>query len=59
MYLSLVLLLVYKALNGLAPKYIKERLVPYKPRRHLRSEAKGLLDDPSDKIQIWRSCFLQ
>ena len=34
-----VLLLVYKALNGLAPKYIKELLVPYKPRRHLRSEA--------------------
>ena len=30
-----VLLLVYKALNGLAPKYIKELLVPYKPRRHL------------------------
>ena len=41
-----VLLLVYKALNGLAPKYIKELLVPYKPRRHLRSEAKGLLDEP-------------
>ena len=31
-----VLLLVYKALNGLAPKYIKELLVHYKPRRHLR-----------------------
>ena len=30
-----VLLLVYKALNGLAPKYIKELLVPYKPIRHL------------------------
>ena len=27
-----VLLLVYKALNILAPKYIKELLVPYKPR---------------------------
>ena len=38
-----VLLLVYKAINGLAPKYIKELLVPYKPRRHLRSEAKGLI----------------
>ena len=31
-----VMLLVYKALNGLATKYIKELLVPYKPRRHLR-----------------------
>ena len=41
-----VLLLVYKALNGPAPKYIKELLVPYKSRRHLRSEAKGLLDEP-------------
>ena len=51
-----VLLLVYKALNGLAPKYIKELLVSYKPRRHLRSEAKGLLDEP--RTQIWRSRFL-
>ena len=30
-----VLLLVYNALNGLTPKYIKQLLVPNKPRRHL------------------------
>ena len=47
-----VLLLVYKALNGLAPKYIKELLVPYKPRRHLRSEAKGLLDEPRTRLKF-------
>ena len=46
-----VLLLVYKALNGLAPKNIKELLVPYKPRRHLRSEAKGLLDEPRTRLK--------
>ena len=37
---------VYKA-----PKYIKELLVLYKPRRHLRSEAKGFLDEPR-KVRI-------
>ena len=52
-----VLLLVYKALNGLAPKYIKELLVPYKPRRHLRSEAKGLLDEPRTRIKFGDRAF--
>ena len=47
-----VLLLVYKVLNGLAPKYIKEVLVPYKPRRHLRSEAKVLLDEPRTRLKF-------
>ena len=52
-----VLLLVYKALNGLAPKYIKELLVPYKPRRHLRSEAKGLLDEPLTRLKFGDCAF--
>ena len=52
-----VLLLVYKALNGLAPKYIKELLVPYKPRRHLRSEAKGLLDGPRTRLKFGDRTF--
>ena len=52
-----VLLLVYKALNGLAPKYIKELLVPYKPRRHLRSEAKGLLDEPWTRLKFGDCAF--
>ena len=52
-----VLLLVYIALNGLAPKYIKELLVPYKPRRHLRSEAKGLLDEPRTRLKFGDRAF--
>ena len=44
-----VLPLVNKALNRLAPKFIKELLGPYKPRRHLRLEAKGLLGEPWTK----------
>ena len=52
-----VLLLVYKALNGLAPKYIKELLVPYKHRRHLRSEAKGLLDEPRTRLKCGDRAF--
>ena len=52
-----VLLLVYKALNRLAPKYIKELLVPYKPRRHLRSEAKGLLDEPRTRLKFGDCAF--
>ena len=52
-----VLLLVYKALNVLAPKYIKELLVPYKPRRHLRSEAKGLLDEPRTRLKFGDRAF--
>ena len=52
-----VLLLVYKALNGLAPKYIKELLVPYKPRRHLRSEAKGLPDEPRSRLKFGDRVF--
>ena len=53
----MVLLLVYKALNGLAPKYIKELLVPYKPTRHLRSEAKGLLDEPRTRLKFGDRAF--
>ena len=52
-----VLLLVYNALNGLAPKYIKELLVPYKTRRHLRSEAKGLLDEPRTRLKFGDRAF--
>ena len=52
-----VLLLVYKAQNKLAPKSIKELLVPYKPRRHLRSDAKGLLDEPRTRLKYGDSAF--
>ena len=41
-----VLLLTYKALNDLAPNYLKELVVPYCPPRPLRSQSAGLLVIP-------------
>ncbi len=41
-----ILLLTYKALNGLAPTYIKDLLIPYCPGRQLRSQNAALLDKP-------------
>ena len=41
-----VLLLTYKALNGQAPSYLTELLVPYNPSRPLRSQSAGLLVVP-------------
>ena len=42
-----VLLLIYKALNGLGPSYIANSLVKYLPSRTLRSSNAGLLEVPS------------
>ncbi|KAF7249257.1 Testican-1 [Varanus komodoensis] len=44
-----VLVITYKALNGLGPGYLKERLLPYLPSRPLRSAAEALLWEPSMK----------
>lgn len=41
-----ILLLTYKALNGQAPSYLKELIVPYYPTRTLRSQNAGLLVVP-------------
>ena len=41
-----IILLVYKALNGLAPSYLSDCLPRYVPHRHLRSSTAGLLDEP-------------
>ncbi|XP_030638844.1 uncharacterized protein LOC115819473 [Chanos chanos] len=41
-----VLLLAYKALNGLAPSYITDSLLFYVPSRALRSSMAGLLNIP-------------
>ncbi|MDF4316827.1 reverse transcriptase family protein, partial [Vibrio parahaemolyticus] len=41
-----ILLLTYKALNGQAPSYLRELIVPYYPTRTLRSENAGLLVVP-------------
>ncbi|KAF7239029.1 hypothetical protein EYD10_14250 [Varanus komodoensis] len=44
-----VLVMSYKALNGLGPGYLKERLHPYVPDRPLRSAGEALLREPSVK----------
>ncbi|XP_028454539.1 uncharacterized protein LOC114568999, partial [Perca flavescens] len=41
-----ILLLTYKALNGQAPSYLEELIVPYCPTRALRSQNAGLLMVP-------------
>ena len=42
-----ILLLVFKALNGLAPSYLVECLPRYVPNRTLRSSSAGLLEVPT------------
>ncbi|KAF7244717.1 hypothetical protein EYD10_09203 [Varanus komodoensis] len=42
-----VLVMTYKALNGLGPGYLKERLRPYMPSCPLRSAMDALLREPS------------
>ena len=41
-----ILLLTFKALNSMAPLYLKELIVPYQPTRVLRSQNSGLLVIP-------------
>ena len=41
-----ILLYTYKALNGIAPKYLSDNLTIYTPARNLRSQAKSLLVVP-------------
>ena len=42
-----VLVLTFKALSGLSPVYLKERLHPHRSAQTLRSSAEGLLAVPS------------
>ena len=44
-----VLLLVYKALNGLAPQYIRDLLQEYQPSRQLRSSSRDMLEIPKSR----------
>ncbi|KAF7246446.1 AT-rich interactive domain-containing protein 2 [Varanus komodoensis] len=44
-----VLIMTYKALNGLGPGYLNERLCLYMPDRPLRSAGESLLQEPSMK----------
>ena len=50
-----VLLLTYKALNSMAPKYISDFLSQYRPGRALRSSSKMLLRVPSYKFKTYGS----
>ncbi|KAF7239825.1 Ran-binding protein 17 [Varanus komodoensis] len=55
-----VLVITYKALNGLGPGYLKEHLLPYLPSHPLRSAAEALLRKPSVKDtrqSTWRRAF--
>ncbi len=52
-----VLLLVYKSLNGLGPKYIADMLTEYKPNRPLRSLGSSQLEIPSVHTKQGESAF--
>ncbi len=52
-----ILLLVYKALNGLGPKYISDLLLRYEPSRPLRSSGAGLLSVPRVKTKQGEAAF--
>ncbi len=52
-----VLLLVYKSLNGLGPKYIADMLTEYKPNRPLRSLGSSQLEIPRVHTKQEESAF--
>lgn len=52
-----ILLLVYKALNGLGPKYMLDLLVPYEASRPLRSSGTGLLCVPRTRTKQGEAAF--
>ncbi len=52
-----VLLLVYKSLNGLGPKYIVDMLTEYKPNRPLRSVGSHQLEIPRVHTKQGESAF--
>ena len=48
-----ILLITYKALNNLAPSYIRDLLTPYVPSRQLRSSSKNLLVIPHYNLKTY------
>ena len=48
-----VLLLTFKALNGLAPQYLADLLKTYVPQRQLRSSAKSMLVVPKTNTKTY------
>lgn len=49
--ISTILLITFKALNGLAPSQIKDSLKPYRPGRSLRSVNAALLADLTSPVR--------
>ncbi len=52
-----VLLLVYKSLNGIGPKYMADMLTEYKPNRPLRSLGSNQLEIPRVHTKQGESAF--
>uniref|UniRef100_H3BFS5 Reverse transcriptase domain-containing protein n=1 Tax=Latimeria chalumnae TaxID=7897 RepID=H3BFS5_LATCH len=52
-----VLVLVYKALNGLGPAYLRDFLTPYVPARPLRSESGNFLVVPRFRSRLGERSF--
>ena len=50
-----IALLTYKCLNGLAPQYLADLLVPYNSPRQLRSSNKSMLKVPKTKTKTFGS----
>ena len=46
-----ILLLTYKGLNGMAPRYITDLLQPYTPTRQLRFSSKNWLETPKSNLE--------
>lgn len=49
-----ILTYVYQPLNGLAPSYIKDLILEYKPTRSLRSESTSRLVSPKIRTKTYR-----
>ena len=50
-----ILILTFKTLNGMAPKYLEDLLQPYEPTRQLRSANKKLLVQPKYVLKSYGS----
>lgn len=48
-----ILMMTWRALNGLAPDYISELIIPYVPGRRLRSANDNLLAVPSSRLRTY------
>jgi hypothetical protein len=53
-----ILVYAYKTLNGTAPRYLEELVVPYQPTRSLRSESESLITVPKMQgVTYGNRCF--